>query len=246
MARGRRGGRGRGWTPEDVDGLPHVPPSTPAGVIRPEVQAQIDAANARLTGKNPKGLENARRGRSAKRVGDALEMQVEAINEVYRASGWADVRWVATPVVQVSRPNRSGVFSARRVGPQGVDFRGAIKGGRAVCFDVKGTAEAKLDLLQHRHPTIRESQRAELNAAEAMDSIAALLVKVRDGWWWVTWSQWRAAEERAAKDKVRRLGPAEFDAVGAREVSPWSGPGGASGAPDWLFGSGLMEMAAPW
>lgn len=177
-------------------------------------------------------------GQRASVLGGARsEAQVAIACEAMAATGEAWVRKADAPMRQLGPTRPDGKVTAVRVEAGGVDYAGVVMGGRAAYFDVKSSGSASLPLESHGTPTLRPSQRAELDAVARLGALAGVLIAVRPKprgrravtrWWWVSWPAWKRAESAAEVDGRRSIGVDVLSDVGVECV------GIVGAAPDWL------------
>lgn len=141
-----------------------------------------------------------RGGRAAKSAGDAHEDALDALHDVYRAAGRADIK---------RRPHLTRVIGqgpAKKIihaGKNGADYSGVVRGGRALTVEAKTIADAGV-----RAATLTgmrdwpAAELADLLSCATLGGLACVVVGVRGGAWAGTYvlpvcgrvAQWEAVQ----------------------------------------------------
>lgn len=124
----------------------------------------------------------------------------------------------------------------------GVDYTGALWGGRHIAMEAKSSSTASMPLMRRGEPLFNASQVTELTAAMALKAVAVVLLKVTrqvdrkpcPEWYLLTWAGWNAAAGGAAAEGKASVSAFLLQTHGARV--PMRGA-----KPDWLAALGLME-----
>jgi hypothetical protein len=158
-------------------------------------------------------------GRRANRAGSAAESTVLHWCGVYRAQGLA---WVERLPSDIRIVRAAGQMRALPVAG-GLDFAGAISGGRHVAIEVKSASGPSLPLMRHGKPALLPQQRIRLSWLYACGALALILLRLRGEWVVLDWPAWMMAEEEAHLSGCASVSRARAEHWGA------SAPGG-----DWL------------
>lgn len=110
-------------------------------------------------------------GRRNKTVGDCWENMIEAACQNYRLNGLAEITKTPEPMRPISRPNAKGQFMACFTKQAQPDYKGTLKGGRAVVFEAKHT-----DAERMQRSVISEEQEKQLNRHQKLGAECFVLV----------------------------------------------------------------------
>lgn len=86
-----------------------------------------------------KSYRAALTGRRSRAAGEYWENMIEAACRNYRLDGVAEITKTPEPMKPLSRPNAKGQFTACFTKQAQPDYKGTLKGGRAVVFEAKHT-----------------------------------------------------------------------------------------------------------
>lgn len=78
-------------------------------------------------------------GRRSRAAGEHWENMIEAACQHYRLKEIAEITKTPEPMKPLSRPNSKGQFTACYTKQAQPDYKGTLKGGRAVVFEAKHT-----------------------------------------------------------------------------------------------------------
>lgn len=78
-------------------------------------------------------------GRRSRVAGEYWENMIEAACQHYRLKEMAEITKTPEPMKPLSRPNSKGQFTACYIKQAQPDYKGTLKGGRAVVFEAKHT-----------------------------------------------------------------------------------------------------------
>lgn len=90
--------------------------------------------------------ERILRGKMSKASGAYFEKLIDRACEYYAIIGAAKIEKQAEPVHYIRPYGRYGQFVANYAKKSGVDYKGTLKGGRAVCFEAKHTDSEQIAL----------------------------------------------------------------------------------------------------
>lgn len=130
-------------------------------------------------------------GAMNKALGAAFEKLISAGCDYYRAKGIADIEKTPEPMAPV-RDLGGGRFIAHYTAKSQTDFKGFMRGGRAVCIEAKHTTTGRIE--QDR---VTDRQAACLSRAEKYGAWAFVLVSFSmTEIFRVPWSVWSNMRER--------------------------------------------------
>ena len=126
-------------------------------------------------------------GQINRRQGAAFEETIDAACLHYKLEGEAYIEKTPEPmkVVQVIDRTR-GIFKAVFQKPAQPDYKGTMKGGRAVCFEAKQTSTDRI-----KQDAITDDQWAALDEHEAMGALCFVLVRLGYRVYRVPWGDWK-------------------------------------------------------
>ncbi len=101
-------------------------------------------------------------GQQNKAAGEEWERILEASCQHYRLKGEAEIEKTPEPIKQIGSKNRQGKFTACYTKKAQPDYKGTLKGGRAVVFEAKHTAG---DRLQQSVVTDEQERRLDRHMA---------------------------------------------------------------------------------
>ena len=148
-------------------------------------------------------------GARAHRNGAAFEALIEQVCKQYERAGVAYICKTPEPMKPLQPFGPNGKFIACYTKAAQPDFKGTLKGGRAVCFEAKHAADTRI-----------EQKRVTKEQAEAFDKHAALgavcfvLVSFKlERFYRVPWRIWRSMPEHFGKvsANTKDLKPFEVD-----------------------------------
>lgn len=130
-------------------------------------------------------------GRANRAQGLAFENIVNSACEYYKQQGEAHIEKTPEPmkVIGVLDRNR-GIFKAVFEKQAQPDYKGTLKGGRAVAFEAKST---DTDRIQQK--VVTEEQWRSLDLHEAMGAWCFVLVALEMKYYRVPWSKWKTMKE---------------------------------------------------
>jgi recombination protein U len=122
--------------------------------------------------KNPKRQVQ---GRTNRGMGKSFEEEVEFICDLYEKNGLAKIEKTPEPMKILKHIDKSRFEAVFEKAAQ-PDFKGALKGGRAVVFDAKFTTSDRI-----RFQALSDYQRETLQKYDEFGAIAFILVGFSDG-----------------------------------------------------------------
>ena len=137
-------------------------------------------------------------GRQNKAAGEEWERILEASCQHYRLKGEAEIEKTPEPIKQVGSKNRQGKFTACYTKKAQPDYKGTLKGGRAVVFEAKHTASDRLE-----QGVVTDDQRKRLDRHMALG--AECFVMVSFGFrefFKVPWAIFRAMKEHYGRKYI--------------------------------------------
>lgn len=115
-----------------------------------------------------KAVVSGKRNRAA---GGYWELIIEASCRYYREKGIAEIEKNSEPMKPLGRPNSRGQFLACYIKQAQPDYKGTLKGGRAVVFEAKHTDSDRL-----QQSVVSEEQEKQLNRHAALGAECFVLV----------------------------------------------------------------------
>ena len=136
-------------------------------------------------------------GMKARRNGEYFERLIESACRYYSVRGEAFIEKTPEPMKPL-KPARAGQFVACFTKQAQPDYKGTLKGGRAVVFEAKHTTTTRIE--QSR---VTEEQAKALSKHEALGAICFVLVSFSfNTFYRVPWSVWRNIPEKYGKLSV--------------------------------------------
>lgn len=130
------------------------------------------------------------RGYLSKSQGENFEELIQAACEYYRIKGMAEIEKTPEPMKPVKNLG-DGKFIAYFVKSAQADFKGVIKGGKAIAFEAKSTRSGKL--LQS---VVTPEQERQMNAMYKMGAICFVLCSFEGkGFYRIPWEVWENMKE---------------------------------------------------
>ena len=130
-------------------------------------------------------------GMKAKAEGEQFEAIIESACDFYRANGIADIEKTPEPMRPI-KDLGGGKFIAHYTKAAQADFKGILRGGRAVNFEAKHTGTGRMDW-----DRVTKDQRDRLDRAHRYGGVAFVLCSFgRAGFFRIPWPVWRDMKER--------------------------------------------------
>lgn len=115
--------------------------------------------------------KNQYKGRRNRAAGLYFEQMINASCRHYREKGIAEISKTPEPMKPLGKPNTRGQFLACFTKAAQPDYKGTLKGGRAVVFEAKHTDTGKI-----QRSVISESQEKQLNSHLELGAMTFVLV----------------------------------------------------------------------
>lgn len=126
-------------------------------------------------------------GAKARNNGNHFEELLDRACIRYKALKLAYIEKTPEPMKPLNSPNERGQFLACFTKHAQPDYKGTLKGGRAIVFEAKHTDANRIDQLR-----VTEDQAAALTRHESMGALCFILVSFRfENFYAVPWSVWR-------------------------------------------------------
>lgn len=148
-------------------------------------------------------------GKRAKSNGEHFESLIEAACLFYKVSGQAFIEKTPEPMRPIRGANRQGQFVACYTKQAQPDYKGTLKGGRAVVFEAKHTANGRIE-----RNRVTDEQATALDVHNELGAVCFVLVSFRfQNFYRVPWRIWRNMSEYYGKVSVNEqdLKPYQVD-----------------------------------
>lgn len=143
-------------------------------------------------------MNRIRSGKRARDNGQQFENLIERACTRYKALKIAYIEKTPEPMKPISRPDAKGHFSAVFTKAAQPDYKGTLKGGRAIVFEAKHTSFIRIEQAQ-----VSPEQAAALSRHEAMGAVCFVLVSFRfENFYAVPWNVWKNIEQVFGKKSV--------------------------------------------
>ena len=137
-------------------------------------------------------------GLKARNNGQQFESLIEKACLRYKVLGKAFIEKTPEPMKPLHQPNKKGQFLACFVKHAQPDYKGTLKGGRAVVFEAKHTDDLRID--QRR---VTDEQALALSKHEQMGALTFVLVSFRfENFYCVPWNVWANMQQHFGKVSV--------------------------------------------
>lgn len=138
-------------------------------------------------------------GRRKRDTGALWERIIEKSCDFYRDAGVADIRKTPEPMKPLGRPNARGQFLACFVKQAQPDYKGTIRGGRAVLFDAKHTEQ---DRISRSVVSAEQEKELELNARLGADCFLLLSFSFEQ-FFKIPWSAFRDMKKTYGRKYIK-------------------------------------------
>lgn len=140
-----------------------------------------------LAGAHDQAVRNRIQGKVNRNNGDLFEALIEASCEYYLREGIAYIEKTPEPMKPISKADKRGRFTAVFEKKAQADYKGSLKGGRAVAFEAKHTDADRI--LQN---AVSDEQEKCLDSMMQMSAVCFVLVSFgfRD-FYKVPWGVWK-------------------------------------------------------
>lgn len=137
-------------------------------------------------------------GRRSRAAGEYWENMIEAACRNYRLDGLAEITKTPEPMKPLSRPNAKGQFLACFTKQAQPDYKGTLKGGRAIVFEAKHT-----DAERMQRSVISEEQEKQLDRHMALGAETFVLVSFGlQEYFKIPWETFRDMKERYGRKYI--------------------------------------------
>jgi recombination protein U len=132
-------------------------------------------------------IKNSEIGRRSKEAGQAFEDAIIEACEIYERQHIAKIEKTPEPIRQIGKMNAEGTFKACYIKQAQPDFKGTVKGGRAVVFEAKHTDKSLI-----QQSAVTEWQWKSLDQHEELGAWCFVLVSIlHGGVFRVPWADWK-------------------------------------------------------
>lgn len=136
-------------------------------------------------------------GYKSRLEGETFENIIESACRYYRDNGIAEIEKTPEPF-RVERPAEKGKFFGHYEKRAQPDFKGTLKGGRAVCFEAKHTSADKIEMRR-----VTDDQAARLESHHKFGALAFVLVSFGlSHYFSVPWEVWATIPEKFGRKFV--------------------------------------------
>lgn len=122
-------------------------------------------------------------------LGHYFEGYIKGACEYYKMIGAAEIDQTPEPF-RTTRTNRDGTFTGRFTANAQPDFKGTVKGGRAIVFEAKYTSTDRM-----KKAAVTEVQAQSLEAHWKLGAVTGVCVGIHDVFAFVPWKIWRNMKE---------------------------------------------------
>lgn len=141
----------------------------------------------------------ALRGTRSRAAGLFWEDMIETACKCYHNNGMAEIKKTPEPMRPLSKANEKGQFLACFTKQAQPDYKGTLKGGRAVVFEAKHTDSDRM-----LRSVISQEQEDELNAHEKLGALCFVLVSFSlQEYYRVPWNVFRDMKEHFGRKYVK-------------------------------------------
>lgn len=142
-----------------------------------------------------RAMMNGRRSRVA---GGHWEDMIEASCKHYRLTGEAEITKTPEPMKPLGRPNSRGQFLACYTKQAQPDYKGTVKGGRAIVFEAKHTDTGRL-----QQSVVSEEQEKQLDRHAALGAECFVMVSFGfEQFFRIPWEVFRSMKERYGRKYI--------------------------------------------
>lgn len=129
----------------------------------------------------------SQRGRQSRQTGELFEQMIDDSLKWYRWQGTAAIEKTPEPMKPLARPNNRGQFLACYVKAAQPDYKGTLRGGRAVVFEAKHTDSDRIEF-----DRLTQEQIGALTDHDRLGAAAYVLVSFGlESFYRVPWPVWR-------------------------------------------------------
>ena len=130
-------------------------------------------------------------GKRNRALGLQFENIISEACEHYRSMGLAYIEKTPEPMKVIGALDRKrGIFKAVFEKAAQPDYKGTMKGGRAIAFEAKHTETDRI-----KQDAVTVDQEEALNTHEAMGALCFVIVCLDDKYYRVPWEKWKTMKE---------------------------------------------------
>lgn len=158
-----------------------------------------------------KQARNQIKGKQSRIAGEHFENMISAACSYYKDRGLAHIEKTPEPMKPLRAPNRQGQFLACFTKAAQPDYKGTLKGGRAVVFEAKHTDDEKIERRR-----LTQEQLDGLEAHHRLGALAFVLVSIGlTDFYRVPWTTWRDMADIYGRQYIKHneLEPFEVPAI---------------------------------
>ena len=147
----------------------------------------------------PKQMKNRIKGGTNRANGNYFESIIEQSCISYYLQGRAHIEKTPEPMRPISKQQRDGSFTAVFEKKAQADYKGTLKGGRAVAFEAKHTDTDRI-----QQSVVSSEQEKFLDKEEQMGAICFVLVSFgfRD-FFRIPWKEWKRMKEKYGRKYLK-------------------------------------------
>nr|DAT33867.1 MAG TPA: recombination protein [Caudoviricetes sp.] len=145
-------------------------------------------------------------GARSRAEGAGFESIIDNACAYYRSIGLADIEKTPEPMRPIGSPDRAGRFLACYTKQAQPDYKGILKGGRAINFEAKHTDSDRLTF-----DRVLTAQALRLSRTEALGGIAFVLCSFSGRYFYrVPWAVWRDMKSLFGRKYITPADLAEY------------------------------------
>lgn len=147
------------------------------------------------------------RGKQARLAGSYFEAMISGSCDYYLDQGLAKIEKTPEPMKPLGPKNYKGQFLACYTKQAQPDYKGTLKGGRAVVFEAKHTDDDRIE-----YNRLTKEQRDDLEAHHKLGAVAFVLVSFSlCDFYRVPWPVWRDMAETYGRKYVKQVELAPYE-----------------------------------
>lgn len=148
-----------------------------------------------------KKLQRRQKATQSRQTGALFEKMVDGSLEWYRGRGDAEIQKTPEPMKPIKPTGRGGQFIACYTKQAQPDYKGTLKGGRAVVFDAKHTDADKIESSR-----VTEEQREELDSHYNLGACAFILVSFSmKEFYRIPWPVWKNMQDLYGRKHMKKV-----------------------------------------
>lgn len=150
-------------------------------------------------------------GKRNRAAGELWENMIKSACQNYRLDGVAEIEKTPEPMRPLSRPNAKGQFTACFTKQAQPDYKGTLKGGRAVVFEAKHTEGDRIE-----RSVVTEEQEKALERHYRLGALCFVLVSFGfQRYFRIPWDIFRDMKEHYGRKYIK---PEEMEEYAIRYV----------------------------